>query len=330
MKSIFGIAFALTLTAVTGTALAQPVFAPPPPNTRPHLRPYSDWSALWWQWAVGTPANVNPVLDQTGANCAVNQPVPGVFFLAGSFVSASFTRTCTVPVGTAFLIPILNAAYFAQQTDPPEQRTEAFVRSQVHCVEQSPSLLLQVDGVSLANPTSFLEFSRIFSVNLPANNVFGVPPQLLSPSADEGFYGFVEPLAPGAHTVRIASSSGCGVTEDVRYNLTVQGAVGTPRTCSGNQTLNLNNVDIQTTGVAVTVSGNCNVRITNSVIWGQTSGIVIHDQGHVIVENTVVGGGNAVFADGHGHGELRNSAVISPVVVRQFAVVSDSGGNVPF
>ena len=46
--------------------------------------------------------------------------------------------------------------------------------------------------------------------------------------------------------------------------------------------------------------------------------------------NGMIGGGAAVIADGHGHGEVRNSAVISPVVTRQFAVVSDSGGNVPF
>ena len=49
-----------------------------------------------------------------------------------------------------------------------------------------------------------------------------------------------------------------------------------------------------------------------------------------VFNNGVVGGGAAVIADGHGHGELRNSAVISPVVTRQYAVVSDSGGNVPF
>ena len=100
-------------------------------------------------------------------------------------------------------------------------------------------------------------------MNLPANNVFGAPPQLLSLSADEGYYAFVEPLAPGAHTIHIASSSGCGVTEDVTYALNVQGTVGTPRTCSANQQLNLNNVAIQTNGVAVTVNGNCNVRVTN-------------------------------------------------------------------
>jgi hypothetical protein len=279
---------------------------------------------------VGTPADVNPVTDTTGAHCGVNQPVPGVFFLAGSFSSQTLTRTCTVPVGTALLIPMVNDAYFAQQSDPPDQRTEAFVRSQVHCVEQSPNLLLSVDGSPLANPTSYLEHSDLFSVNLPANNVFGVPPQLLSPSADEGYYGFVEPLAPGNHTIHITSSSGCGVTEDVTYNLTVQGTVGTPRSCSGSQTLNLDHVDIQSTGVALTVSGGCNVHITNSVLWGASSGIVIHDQGHVIVESSVVGGGTSFTADGHGHGEYRNSAILNKISTGPFAVVSDSGGNVTF
>lgn len=329
MKVSWSLGIALFVSAVSNAALAAPIFAPAPP-ARPHLRAYGDWAALWQQWALGTPADVNPVADQTGVNCAVNQPVPGVFFLAGGFGSATLNRTCTVPVGTSFLIPILNDGFFAQQTDPPEQRTEAFVRSQVRCVEQSPSLLLSVDGVVLANPTSYLERSSVFAVNLPPNNVFGVPAQTLSPSVDEGYYGFVEPLTPGAHTVHIASSSGCGTTEDITYTLNVQGTIGTPISCSGNQRLTLSHADIQTNGVALTVSGNCNVQVTDSVLWGGTAGIVVHDQGHVIVTGGVIGGGAAVAADGHGHGELRNAAVISPVVATQFAVVSDSGGNVPF
>jgi len=327
--ALCSIALGLAINSFASSAIAAPVFSPPPP-ARPHLKPYSTWAALWWQWAVGTPASVNPVLDTTGANCAVNQPVPGVFFLAGTFSSGTTQRTCTVPVGSALLIPILPKAYFAQQTDPPAERTEAFVRAQNHCVEQSPSLTLTVDGVTLANPLSYLEFSDIFSVTLPPDNVFGVPPQLLSPSADEGYYGFIEPLAPGAHTVRIASSSACGITEDVRYTLNVQGTVGTPISCSGTQQLNLQNVDIQTTGVALTVSGGCSVRISNSTLWGGTSGIVVHDQGHVIVENSVVGGGTSISADGHGHAEYRNSAVISPTSATQFAIISNSGGNVSF
>lgn len=324
----------LPVVFASRAALAA-TFAPPPPAT-PHLKSYSDWAALWQQWAFGTPADHNPVLDTTGADCAVNQPVPGVFFLAGTFDGSAVTRSCTVPVGTAFLAPMLNKVFFAQQSDPPEQRTEAFVRSQVTCVETSPSLTLTVDGQALPNPRSYLEKSTLFSLNLPPNNIFGVPPQLLSPAADEGYYGFVEPLTPGVHVLHLtASSTACGATQDATYNLNVQGTVGTPRTCSGTQQLTLTNVDIQTTGVALTVSGSCTVRVTNSVLFGGTAGIVIHDQGHVIVESSVVGGGPAAGglsfqADGHGHAEYRNSAVISPISATQFAVVSNSGGNTGF
>lgn len=322
---LVGLLFSTPALAIT--------FAPPPPAT-PHLKGYPQWGALWWQWVLQTPAPTNPATDPTGADCAVNQPVPGVFLLAGSLDGSVVNRTCTVPVGTAFLMPLINASAFAQQTDPPEQRTEAFQRSVVACIE-SPvpnPLSIQVDGQQLQNPLALLEKSVVFSVNLPNDNVFGVPPQLLSPSVDEGWYAFVEPLTPGSHTLRVnASTAACGgFSQNVTYTLNVQGTVGTPVSCSGSQQITLNGADIQVNGVAVTVSGNCNVTIRNSMLWGGTAGIVIHDQGHVIVESSTVGGGFAFSADGHGHGEFRNSAVISPNSIRQFAVVSDSGGNVAF
>jgi hypothetical protein len=331
------VALTMSVALLASTAAsAAPTYAPPPP-TAPHLKSYSNWGAVWSQWAYGTPAADNPVLDTTGANCAVGQPVPGTFFLAGTFDGSTVMRTCTTPVGNAFLIPILNGAAFAQQTDPPEQRTEAFVRSELICLDTPPTLSLTVDGVAIANPQSLLEHSVVFPVNLPAGNVFGVPAQLLNPSVDAGYYAFLEPLSAGSHNIHVtALSAACGgATQDATYNLIVQGTVGTPRTCSGNQQLTLNNVDIQSTGVALTVSGNCNVTINNSVLFGSTSAIVVHDQGHVIVNTSVVGGGPgpggfAVSADGHGHVELRNSAVISPNSAIGFSIISDSGGNSAF
>ncbi|HEY7376164.1 MAG TPA: hypothetical protein VIF57_28645 [Polyangia bacterium] len=323
----------LTVGLLISTPALAATFAPPPPAT-PHLKGYPQWGALWWQWVLQTPAPNNPALDTTGANCAVNQPVPGVFLLAGSLDGSIVNRTCTVPVGTAFVMPLINTAAFAQQTDPPEQRTEAFQRSVAACIEspQPNPLHIEVDGQTLQNPLALLEKSVVFSVNLPANNVFGVPAQLLSPAVDEGWYAFVEPLTPGTHTLRVnASTAACGgTTQNVTYTLNVQGTVGTPVSCSGNQQITLNGADIQTTGVAVTASGNCNVTIRNSMLWGGTAAIVIHDQGHVIVDTSTVGGGFAFSADGHGHGEVRNSAVLNPNSVRDFAVVSDSGGNVAF
>jgi len=331
------IASTLSLASLAAaTAAAAPTFAPPPP-TAPHLKTYSQWGAAWWTWAFGTPAANNPVTDTTGVNCAVNQPAPGTFLLAGTLDGSTVSRTCTAPVGTGYLMPIFNAAAFAQQTDPPDQRTEAFVRSEITCVDTTPQLSMTVDGVAVPNPASLLEHSVVFSVNLPPGNIFGLPPQLLSPSADAGYYTYVEPLSPGSHNIHVtAFSAACGnATQNATYNLIVQGTVGTPISCSGSQSLTLNNVDIQSTGVALTVSGNCNVTVNNSVLFGGTAAIVIHDQGHVIVNTSIVGGGPgaggfAFSADGHGHGEFRNSAVISPNQVLGFAVVSDSGGNSKF
>jgi hypothetical protein len=330
------VAVTMSLVSLAAAANAAPTYAPPPPAT-PHLKSYPNWGALWSQWAYGTPAADNPVLDTTGANCAVNQPVPGTFFLAGTFDGSTVMRTCTTPVGDAFLIPIFNGAAFAQQTDPPDQRTESFVRSELTCFDTPPTLSITVDGVALPNPQSLLEHSVVFSVNLPAGNVFGVPAQLLSPSVDAGYYAFIEPLSAGSHNIHISAlSAACGgATENATYNLIVQGAVGTPRACSGNQQLTLDNVDIQSTGTALTVSGNCNVTINNSVLFGSTSAIAVHDQGHVVVNTSVVGGGPgpggfAVSADGHGHVELRSSAVISPTSALGSAIISDSGGNSAF
>ena len=240
------VALTMSLAFVASTvASAAPTYAPPPP-TAPHLKSYSNWGALWSQWGYGTPASDNPVLDTTGANCAVGQPVPGTFFLAGTFDGSTVMRTCTTPIGDAFLIPILNGAAFAQQTDPPDQRTEAFVRSELTCFDTAPTLSITVDGVPLANPVSYLEHSVVFSVNLPADNVFGVPAQLLSPSVDAGYYAFVEPLSAGSHSIHLtAFSAACDATQNATYNLIVQGTVGTPLTCSGNQQLTLNNADIQ-------------------------------------------------------------------------------------
>jgi hypothetical protein len=151
-----------------------------------------------------------------------------VWFLAGSFGSGVITRACTVPRGTALFLPLINDAYFAFLSDPPEMRTEAFIRRQVTCVEDAVFSLVEVDGVAVTNPQQYLEKSVVFDVLLPADNIFGlteadVPELTLSPSVDESFYLFVFPLTPGNHTIRwCASSAACGNVQDITYHLTVQ------------------------------------------------------------------------------------------------------------
>src|SRR5215471_10515936 len=67
----------------------------------------SQWTGDWWTWALQSPANQNPVLDQTGAFANVNNNGP-VFFIAGDF-GGDVERTFTVPAGKPLLVPLLNA-----------------------------------------------------------------------------------------------------------------------------------------------------------------------------------------------------------------------------
>jgi hypothetical protein len=51
-----------------------------PPNSRPHGQTYGEWSAAWWKWALEKSVVESPLLDTTGANCAIGQP-RSVWFL---------------------------------------------------------------------------------------------------------------------------------------------------------------------------------------------------------------------------------------------------------
>src|SRR4051812_21267521 len=81
------------------------------PNAHPYGQSYGQWAADWWQWALAQPAATNPLLDATGARCA-NDQHGRVWFLAGT-TGGDANRTCTVPRGTAILIPVLNNVYAA-------------------------------------------------------------------------------------------------------------------------------------------------------------------------------------------------------------------------
>jgi hypothetical protein len=198
-----------------------------PPQSRPHGRSYSEWSAEWWRWVLTIPPGSNPVLDLTGEHCAVNQ-ADHVWFLAGAFNSGEpVTRSCTIPTGRALLVPLINDAYFAFPDDPPETRTEEYVRAQVACAENATFSLVEVDGAAVRDPGRYFEQSVVFEVVLQEDNLFGAPAGFtLSPSVDAGYYLFLTPLPPGEHTLHWRVTSGCGFSQDITYHLTVRPAGG--------------------------------------------------------------------------------------------------------
>jgi hypothetical protein len=211
--------FVSVLAVLTSLLLVPLAGAQTPEQPRPHGQSYPAWAADWWVWALSQPVTTNPVLDTTGEHCDVAQQ-GNVWFLAGTFSSGSVTRDCTVPAGTALLIPVINSFYCALAEDPPEQQTEEYVRAQVAFVEDTASgLSLTVDGRTVRRLT--YEESEFFSVVLPADNLFGLPAgTVANPCADAGYYALVPPLSVGEHTIRIQGTLGTFMV-DVTYQLTV-------------------------------------------------------------------------------------------------------------
>ena len=201
-----------------------------PINSMPEGQTYGRWAAQWQQWAVGVPAAENPVLDPTGQYCGQRQ-VDRVWFLAGTFGSDPVVRACSIPADKALFFPLIDNAYFAFLSDPPDQRTDEYVRSQAKCTLPA-QISVSIDRSKVPYPQRFFtgpsgSESPIFYVQLPPGNIFGadetaIPELLLSPSAEQGYYLFLYPLSPGKHTIRwVASGCIAGLSQDITYNLTV-------------------------------------------------------------------------------------------------------------
>jgi hypothetical protein len=140
-----------------------------PIERRPEGQTYGRWAAEWWQWALGIPADVNPLTDTTGEHCAQRQ-VDEVWFLAGSIVGP-VVRDCEIPGRKSLFFPLINNAFFAFLSDPAEERTEEFVRMRASCTEPA-EISVEIDGFKVRKPTRFFTGpsgspSPIFNVQLP-------------------------------------------------------------------------------------------------------------------------------------------------------------------
>jgi hypothetical protein len=223
-SSRFAFLTVLTLVLAMAASAAASLFLVVQPGTLfvPSLRTYNQSAADWWKWVLAQPADKNPLVDTTGVNCGRGQPFLGTFYLAGAPDSTPVTRNCTVPNFRTLLIPVVNGFYGAVSTDPAEQRTEAFARSQLSYVRESTDLSLTIDGTPVQNLSRFYEESSVFSVTLPNNNIFGAPSgTVVSPAVDAGYYVGINGLLPGKHVLKWHGVVG-GVTQDVTYNLTVK------------------------------------------------------------------------------------------------------------
>lgn len=207
-----------------------------PPDSNHYGFSYSEWSAKWWQWAISIPTTAHPLFDNADCNTAQSGPV---WFLGGSFVSSTATRACTVPLGKAVFLPILNAECSTAEPPPFHGDTEAELRACAQgFMDGTTDLFATIDGtviqnVGIAGP--YRMQSPLYSFSAPADNVFFVPGPVTGQSVSDGVWLMLAPLSEGSHTIHFGGVfTTFSLTIDQTYNLTVvPGQVPVERTTWG-------------------------------------------------------------------------------------------------
>jgi hypothetical protein len=198
------------------------------PDSTPYGITYGEWTAKWWQWSFSMPESDNPLVDDTGKNCAKNQSGP-VWFLAGTG-GGSVSRECTVPAGKGILIPIINVE--CDSASDSSLDTEEELRA---CAKADQDQVIEkeiiVDGIKIEDLDKYRFQSPLFNLTFPENNIAGLMPQT-SKAVSDGFWVLLEPLSPGRHDIHFKAVLGgpaaIGSTNfalDVKYVLTVSSQV---------------------------------------------------------------------------------------------------------
>ena len=197
-----------------------------PPGSKPYGQTYGQWSIKWFQWAFSIPKDKNPIIDDSGKNCAINQNDQYAWFLAGSG-GGKIERVCTVPAGKAIFFPIMDTE--ASYAEFPDDKTEVDLRNTAHADQDTVShLTLTIDGVSFQNLNSFRADSPLFNFTTPQNGMWDLH-SAKSQAVADGYYVMLKPLPVGAHEIHwsgvlgsITSTSAQIQPEDVTYHLKVQ------------------------------------------------------------------------------------------------------------
>ena len=232
----------VTVLAVVG-ALAVPAGAAAaagqsrdPRVVPPFGKVYDRLSVAWWQYVLAQPAVSNPLLDETGAGCGVNQSGP-VFFLVGASGTGQVTRNrCTVRTGRLLFFPLVNAFDVHTPGDGLDTPELVWNDLQVTLAFRVDTLRASVDGAPVGNlnpATSpyracagpIAGCARPFSLTLPDGNLFGLPAGTYAPAVADGFYLLLAPLRPGVHTIKFGGTGNLGLgglfSQDITYHIRV-------------------------------------------------------------------------------------------------------------
>jgi hypothetical protein len=188
------------------------------PDSRPFEVTYAEWTAKWWQWALSLPKTENPLVDDTGKNCANNQSGP-VWFLAGT-LKGQAERYCTIPADKAILFPIINVeASVAEGDGTTNEELAARVKFEM---DQITNMQVMIRETNVNELKQYRIQSPSFELTLPPNNVLGLPPGTTK-MMSEGYWLFLKPLEHGKYDLYSFGSCLAGrIKIGISYHLTIE------------------------------------------------------------------------------------------------------------
>jgi hypothetical protein len=188
------------------------------PDSKPFGITYAEWTAKWWEWVLSIAKTENPVVDDTGKNCANNQSGP-VWFLAGTLKGPA-ERSCAIPADKAVLFPVINVeASVAEGDGTTEEALAARVKFEM---DQITDMDVMINGTDVNELKQYRIQSPPFNVTLCPDNVLGLPAQTTK-MISEGYWLFLKPLEPGKYDLNSFGSCLAGrIKIGVSYHLTIE------------------------------------------------------------------------------------------------------------
>jgi hypothetical protein len=207
-----------------------------PPDARPYGTSMERWGELAWKWIYRQPAASNPLLDQTGASCDVDQQGP-VWFLPSIIPGGpqfAGERSCTLPHHVALLVQVSSYLNDYPCPDPsfapaPGQSLYDFLIGPATAfIDTVFSLEVSIDGVAQPDMLRYRFTSGdLFHIKGDpslATTLDGCVTGGRQPAVTDGYLFMVKPLSRGQHTLvwHQKDSFGMGGDTTLTYHLTVR------------------------------------------------------------------------------------------------------------
>jgi hypothetical protein len=174
---------------------------------KPYGITFGAWTVKWWQWALSIPKSISPLIDQSGHNWNIAQPISDVWFLAGIVGGTTNDfphRNIKIEFGRSMLFPVLNCE--ANALEYPELKThDDLLKHVVNDVNTIVKKDVFINGMRL-NPTRVLSDPRIFNVTINEDNAFRITNVGSADATADGYWVFLKPLPRGSYTIQFEGS----------------------------------------------------------------------------------------------------------------------------